>query len=427
MANVVHRHAKAIRVTAKQRALAKLSLIFAGQTRHCRMKIDGMKQPGRFLLFVILPVLLPLLSQADTGPFRFAWLSDTFVGSPTGAADLRAAVRDINSLAGFNFVIISGNVTQSGSHDEFILAKSILDGLRQPCHVIPGNRDCQWSESGATEFGRIWGSDRFVFDAGGFCFIGMPQGPLMKRGDGHFAPQDVRWLDATLAGLPKDQPVIFVTHHPLDEGIDNWFAVLDELKKFNTQAVLAGRGHGNEKMNFEGVPAALGWSNLRNLPKPGGYTLVEAGNGVLTIAERDPGRGTQPPRDTVPLQKHDYSALTNHWPRPDFSVNSKYPNVCERWRFDARWTIAFLPGGRGRPGLRGRWRGKNAGAVLEERRAGMGIHRRRPDLFDAGGGRAPGRLRLGRWQHLRSQGVQRQKAVAVCHRKTDRGFALHCK
>ena len=102
-------------------------------------------------------ILLPFPIQADTGPFRFVWLSDTLVGSPTGAADLRAAVRDINSLTGFGFVIVSGNVTQSGSRDELILAKSILDGLHLPCHVIPGNHDCQWSESGATEFGRPLG------------------------------------------------------------------------------------------------------------------------------------------------------------------------------------------------------------------------------------------------------------------------------
>jgi outer membrane protein assembly factor BamB len=224
-----------------------------------------------------------------------------------------------------------------------ILAKSILDGLHLPCHVIPGNHDCQWSESGATEFGRLWGSDRFVFDAGGFCFIGMSQGPVMKRGDGHFAPQDVRWLDATLAGLPKDQPVIFVTHRPLDDGTDNGFAVLDELKKFNTQAVLAGRGHVNEKMNFEGAPAATGRSHLQPLPKPGGYTLVEVANGVMTITERDPGRGTQPPRVTIPLQKHDDAAPANHGLRPDFSVNSIYPDVCEQWQFDARWTMVSSP------------------------------------------------------------------------------------
>ena len=35
----------------------------------------------------------------------------------------------------------------------------------------------------------------------------------MKMGDGHFAPQDVLWLDETLAQV-GGQPVIFVTHYP---------------------------------------------------------------------------------------------------------------------------------------------------------------------------------------------------------------------
>jgi outer membrane protein assembly factor BamB len=63
----------------------------------------------------------------------------------------------------------------------------------------------------------------------------------------------------------------------------------------------------------------------------------------MTVAERNPGRGTKPPWDTIQLQKHDYAAMTNHWPRPDFSVNSKYPGVAEKWQFDARWTMASSP------------------------------------------------------------------------------------
>jgi outer membrane protein assembly factor BamB/predicted phosphodiesterase len=300
------------------------------------MKIDRIK-----LFLLSLLILLPFTCPADA--FRFAWLSDTHVGSPTGEADLRATVRDINGLTGYSFVIISGDITEFGGHEQFLLAKSILDGLHVPCHVVPGNHDCKWSESGATEFSRVWGSDRFVFDAGGYCFIGMHEGPVMKMGDGHFAPQDVRWLKATLAGLPQDQPVIFVTHYPLRDELDNWYVVLDELKKYNTQAILVGHGHRNEKMNFEDVPAVMGRSNLRLLPTPSGYSLVEISNGVMTVTERNPGRGTQRSWDTVRLEKHDYAASTNRWPRPDFSINAKYPNVAEQWQFDTRWTMASSP------------------------------------------------------------------------------------
>ncbi len=307
------------------------------------MKIHRIKQFQRLLFLAVLLVLFPCSSPAVTNSFRFIWLSDTHVGSPAGEADLRATVRDINALTGYDFVIISGDVTEFGSRAQFLLAKSILDGLKLPCHVTPGNHDCKWSESGATDFGRIWGSDRFVFDAGGYCFIGMHEGPVMKMGDGHFAPQDVRWLEATLAGLPKNQPIIFVTHYPIRDEIDNWFVVLDELKKYNTQAILVGHGHRNERLNFEDVPAVMGRSNLRVLPVPSGYTLVNVSNGVMTIAERIPGRGTRPPWHTVVLEKHDYAAMTNHWPRPDFAVNRKYPNVAEQWQYDARWTMASSP------------------------------------------------------------------------------------
>src|SRR6266446_4745178 len=168
---------------------------------------------------------------AETPSFRFAWLSDTHVGSPTGEQDLRAAVRDINSLTGLSFVVISGDVTEYGSREQLRLAKEILDGLRIPCHVVPGNHDTKWSESGATDFPRLWKDDRFVFEHGGFRFIGLHEGPIMKMGDGHWAPQDARWLEKTLKNLPdKNQPLVFITHYPLDEGIDNWYVVLDLLK-----------------------------------------------------------------------------------------------------------------------------------------------------------------------------------------------------
>src|SRR5438046_1484933 len=75
---------------------------------------------------VLLVFFLPLLVSAVPS-FRFAWLSDTHVGSPTGEEDLRAAVRDINSITGLSFVVLSGDVTEYGSLQQFRLAKEILD------------------------------------------------------------------------------------------------------------------------------------------------------------------------------------------------------------------------------------------------------------------------------------------------------------
>lgn len=288
--------------------------------------------------------LLPLAALAATVPLRFAWLSDTHVGSDTGEQDLNAAVNDINSLTGLSFVVISGDVTEYGSREQFKRAKQSLDKLKLPYHILPGNHDAKWSESGATDFARFWPADRFVFKQGGFRFIGLHQGPLMKMGDGHWAPQDVRWLKETLAQLPDpNQPIIFITHYPIDNGIANWYVVLDLLKRYNTQVVLCGHGHGNQRYLFEGVPGVMGRSSLRANAAAGGFNLVEIKDGVMTFSERITGRQTSPPWYSVKLQKHDYVTNSGNYPRPDFSVNSRYPGVKPRWIYQSGYTIASSP------------------------------------------------------------------------------------
>jgi outer membrane protein assembly factor BamB/predicted phosphodiesterase len=295
--------------------------------------------------WAILPllILLPLFAVGQTNSFRFAWLSDTHVGSVTGEEDLRASVRDINSLTGLSFVILSGDVTEYGSREQLRLAKEILDGLKIPCHVVPGNHDTKWSESGATDFVRFWKEDRFIFNHGGFCFIGLHQGPIMKMGDGHWAPQDVRWLNATLKNQDTNQPIVFVTHYPIDNGIDNWYVVLDLLKKYNTRIALCGHVHSNSNDSFEGLPGVTGRSNLRGTDSAGGYNLVEVKGGTMTFAERTPGGTTKPPWHSLALTRHDYGADTNKYPRPDFLINNRFPRVLERWHVDTDYTIAASP------------------------------------------------------------------------------------
>lgn len=294
------------------------------------------------LALVLAALSLPPLHGA-TANLRFALLSDTHVGSTTGEEDLRAAVRDINDLTNIAFVLLSGDVTEYGSRAFLQLAKEILGGLRVPWHVVPGNHDMKWSESGGTDFTRLFGTERFNFEHGGYRFIGLHQGPLMRMGDGFWSPQDVRWLRETLAALPDpQQPLIFVTHYPLDDGIANWFEVLDLLKRYNTQLVLCGHGHANKRFTFEGVPGVMGRSNLRATRPVGGFNVVEFLDGQAVFTEHRHG-GAATPWLTNALVKRDYAADTNVYPRPDFSVNAQYPNVKPRWKVHTGYTIASSP------------------------------------------------------------------------------------
>ena len=294
---------------------------------------------------IIISILfLSTAAFAQRQSFRFAWLSDTHVGSQTGAADLSNSVRDINGMNDIAFVILSGDITEMGSDSQLETAKSILDSLKKPYYIIPGNHDTKWSQSGCTKFLALWGGDKFAFTYGGYRFIGIHQGPIMKMGDGHFSPEDLRWLDSTLSTFPKKtQPLFFVTHYPLDPGIDNWYTVTERLKRCNTQVVLVGHGHTNEVMNFEGLPAVMGRSNLREHKPAGAYTIVDAKPDTVFFSERTPGAGWKSPWHKVVLRQRDFSRNKTRYSRPDSAVNNTYPGTKARWSVNTRFTIASTP------------------------------------------------------------------------------------
>ena len=87
----------------------------------------------------------------------------------------------------------------------------------------------------------------------------------------------------------------------------------------------------------------MGRSNLRGTRPAGGYNLVEIDGRTMTFRERRPEGETRSPWHSLVLERHDFAADTNRYPRPDFSANSRYPNVKERWTVNTGWTIASTP------------------------------------------------------------------------------------
>lgn len=227
-------------------------------------------KPYSFLLIVALVLCLSV--QAQIKPFRFAFISDTHIGSPNGGAeeDLRRTVADINSMTGIAFVVITGDITELGTNEEIRLAKQILDELKVPWYIIPGNHDSGWSESGGVTFGQVFGYDKFLFEYNGISFLGCASGPFVRMSDGHIPRDAVNWLDTELKKIDKKKPLIFLNHYPLDNGLDNWYEAIDRLKQHNTLAVLCGHGHNNHALDFEGIPGVMGRSNLRAKAAIGG-------------------------------------------------------------------------------------------------------------------------------------------------------------
>jgi outer membrane protein assembly factor BamB/predicted MPP superfamily phosphohydrolase len=298
----------------------------------------------KHLLVLFTCSLLWLNSSAQWKPFRFAFISDTHIGSPDGKAeeDLRRTVADINQMTDIDFVVITGDITELGTDAEIKLAKQILSELKKPYYIIPGNHDSGWSESGGVTFGKVFGNDRFVFEHNGIVFMGCASGPFVRMSDGHIPRDAVVWMEEELKKIDPSKPLIFLNHYPIDNALDNWYEVIDRLKQKNTLAILCGHGHNNHALNFEGIPGVMGRSNLRAKAAYGGFNLVDVRADSMIFSERTPGVATKKPWTGVKLENHQY-AKTNTYDRPSYRVNDSFPSVKEKWVYHSDGNVISTP------------------------------------------------------------------------------------
>src|SRR5688500_11057772 len=267
-------------------------------------------------------------------PFKFAFISDTHIGNQTAEEDLRRTVHSINNNPSKSFVVLTGDITEFGSDDELTLAKRLLDSLNKPWHIIPGNHDANWSESGSNSFKKIFGAETFSFVFNNYLFLGTASGPNMRMSPGQIPREHIVWLDSVLFNQKnKNLPVIYLNHYPMDSSLNNWYEVIDRLKKRDVRLILCGHGHANRKLNFEGIPAVMGRSNLRARDSVGGYNIVTIKNNLATYEVTNPLTGEQKKWAEVILVKQDFKKDTAKYYRPSYAVNDKYPMVKKLWMY----------------------------------------------------------------------------------------------
>ena len=291
---------------------------------------------------LLLAFLIPVFCFAQKS-FRFAFISDTHIGSPNGGAeeDLRRTVADINAMKDLAFVVLTGDITELGTNEELKTAKRILDSLHIKYYIIPGNHDTGWSESGGLEFTRTFGSDKFHFTYQSIHFLGCPSGPYVRMSDGHVPRGSVNWLNGELKEIGKNEPVVFLNHYPLDNGLDNWYEVIDALKTKNTILALCGHGHSNRPVKAEEIPAVMGRSNLRAKEAEGGYNIVTIDADSIRFVERRPLSGRERRWTGLAFKAQDY-ANGKKFPRPDFAMNDTF-EVQAAWTYQSGGNVIATP------------------------------------------------------------------------------------
>tara|TARA_E500000178_G_C17034321_1_gene762440 strand:+ start:4876 stop:5691 length:816 start_codon:yes stop_codon:yes gene_type:complete len=157
----------------------------------------------------------------------FIHVTDTHIVAPgkrvCGRSDtreaLRRAIATINAklpiLDGIECVIVTGDLTDHGMHEEYAHFASLMAGLDLPWLAVPGNHD-QRSPMRAAFADAQWmpsnGPIHWMRDFGPFAVVGLDT-LLEGAHHGELGPDGLAFLASSLATL-GGQPVIVATHHP---------------------------------------------------------------------------------------------------------------------------------------------------------------------------------------------------------------------
>ena len=287
----------------------------------------------RLLLSITLLCTITFcLAQNVSDTLIFAFLADTHIGSGSSVENLTQCVADINAQPHIQFAIFAGDVTEFGSDKELALAKDILSKLNVPYYIIPGNHDTKWSESGCNTFNKVFGASRFSFTSHGMLFVGSNSGPNMRMGNAQVPREEMVWLDSLIKVTPKETPIIYVVHNPMDNSLTNWDQVFDILRQGNLVLSLGGHWHSNTFLLTDGVPNILGRAVVAGRGETG-YNIVKIDpkSRQFQIFGRVAGSHTEAePWKSLILKDVDHSVVQS---RPDYSFNDDYPNVQVTWQF----------------------------------------------------------------------------------------------
>lgn len=277
--------------------------------------------------------------------FSFALLTDTHISTsnPRPMEDLQRSIADINLDPTIEFVVVTGDLSESGDRASIQAIKDKLEKLNVPFYAASGNHETTWSESGVMDFSRVFGDSRFAFTHNGMYFIGFNSGPVIRMADGHVAPQDIAWLKHNLDSVSAagDAPIFVFTHYPLRNGdVDNWYDVTDVLRQHNVQCIMGGHYHRNLLFDCDGIADVLNRSNLRDKDGVNGYSIISISDSIR-FHEKRIGEDAQQWL-SLPFEQKEYGP-SNEELRPNFDVNKEYANVKRVWHKALKGGIYSTP------------------------------------------------------------------------------------
>jgi Icc protein len=206
-----------------------------------------------------------------------AHLSDThFGGHPSAESRARRVLAHLAAMdPGVDVVLVTGDIADHGTHEEYVEAAEVLGSWAGPAPVLtcPGNHDIRnaYLAGLRPSLGAVTRADE-AYRVGGALFVMLdslvaaPEGERIDHGE--LAPESLEFLDHQLAGREEGEPAYVCLHHPpVPVHID----LMDPIRlrepealaavlgsHDDVRAVLVGHAHTMCASTFAGLPMLVG-------------------------------------------------------------------------------------------------------------------------------------------------------------------------
>ena len=206
----------------------------------------------------------------------------------------RAAVREIEA-GGFDAVLVKGDLTSTGSAEEYEQFLGVWGAFGDRLHHVRGNHDVHDAE-------HIAGTGPFTVEVAG-AVLAMLDTSRVHEPNGYLDDHQLEWLD-DLAGRSTEPILVFGHHHPWDPMSDDrnptYFGIVPDhsealcevmARHDNIHGFFAGHTHRNRVRHFRsvrGVPV-VEVASLKEYPGAWAEYRVYDG-GYVQIGRRIAGR-----------------------------------------------------------------------------------------------------------------------------------------
>jgi 3',5'-cyclic AMP phosphodiesterase CpdA len=215
--------------------------------------------------------------------FTIAHVTDTHFGVRPGVAERSRRVVEAVSRLAPDVVIVTGDVADHGTTEEYAEAREVLGALSRPVLWCPGNHDVREEFSSALYGSPAGRALDVAVEVGAFRFLMLdslvPAVGGQRIDHGELSEATLHWLDAQLSasGLPT---FVCLHHPPVAMGID-WMDAIRLRDAERLEAVLArhahvlatlvGHLHSAAASTFAGRPLLVGGgiASTATLPREG--------------------------------------------------------------------------------------------------------------------------------------------------------------